>query len=152
MGYSVKLKEISFTVTVHATEDKSKVIKALLELIPEKLRKKISITETAYKGYYGNPITLLSVVVRGRLATEVLKYIIERMDDTSKKILNVTLDQRVDQAHRLHMRFSKQEAYQGRLILYDGDDIIKVILSFKFKGGIGELREYLKSIGMLSNV
>lgn len=152
MEYNIKLKEISFTATVHATEDKSKVVKALLELIPEKLRKKISITETAYKGYYGNPIILLSIMVRGKLATEVLKYITERMDDTSKKILGVTLDQRVDQAHRLHIRFSKQDAYQGRLVLYNGDDVVKVILSFKFKGDIRELREYLKSIGMLSNV
>ncbi len=151
MKTTVRVREISFTVTVHATEDKEKVTKALLELIPEELRKRVSITETTYKGYYGNPIILLSTAIKGRYVIDVLKYITRKMDDISKKILNATLDLRIDPAHRLHLRFNKQDAYRGKLTLYDGDDIIKVVISFKFKEGLEELRKYLKSIGLLPN-
>ena len=152
MSINVRAKEITLTVTVHATEDKERVLKALLELIPKDLRKKIRIIETTYKGYYGNPITLITTSIRGRIVTEVLKYIAKRMDDISKKMLNATLDLRVDPAHRLHLRFNKQDAYKGKITLYDGDDIVKVVISFKFKEDVEELRKYLKSIGMLPNV
>lgn len=35
-----------------------------------------------------------------------------------------TLEDRIDDENVLHARFAKQEAYQGRLVLARGDDVV----------------------------
>jgi len=146
---SVKVKCVEFATNCHATEDVSKVKQAMLNLVPECGRKKIEFKENALKGHYGNPIIRITFQVKGKEAEETLKYIANKMDDISKRILKTSLDLRIE-ASKLYLRFSKQEAYLGNIILEDSDDIIRVIVTFKgVKGKSKAIGEYLESIGMI---
>ena len=148
----IKITSLEISTIIHATEDDEKVKKAVFQLIPENLRNKVRIKEYKYKGYHGNPITLLTIMFRGKSAEEVLKYIGQKLDDLSKRILETSLELRYDiTTCKLYLRFDKQEAYRGNIILYDGDDCIKVVVSLTSttKPQVKDLKELLKEYGVL---
>lgn len=145
----VKVRFIEIVTNCHATEDPEKVKKAIFTLLPEKLKDKIVLEEHVYKGYYGNPIVRFHLKIKSSRDSEsVIKYIANKMDEISKKLLNASLDLRLASRGKLHLRFSKQEAYMGKIVLEDSDDVIKVVIAFQIKD-IKELEKYLKEIGMI---
>lgn len=132
---------------VHATENRDKVLKALLTIFPESLRSSINPSFEVYEGYYGNPIEVIEVELNDpSLALETLSYILERLSDMDKRRLLETLEERVDKHGNLYFRLSKQEAYRGFIVLEEGDDVIR--LSVRFSGGRREALVYYR--GMLS--
>ncbi len=145
----VRVRCLEFATNCHATEDVSKVKQAMLNLVPENKRKKVEFKEDTLKGHYGNPIVRITFQVKGKEAEETLKYIANKMDDISKRILKASLDLRTE-ASKLYLRFSKQEAYLGNVVLEDSDDVIRVIVTFKgVKKKSKAIGEYLESIGMI---
>ncbi|RLG76289.1 MAG: exosome protein [Thermoprotei archaeon] len=145
----VKVKSLELIANCHATEDVSKVKQAMLNLIPEKLRSKVEFTQSVLRGHYGNPITRIVLYMKNKDAEETLKHIASKMSNIDKRILKTSLDLRTE-ASKLYLRFSKQEAYLGNMVLEDSDDIVRAIVTFKgVRGKSKSIEEYLENIGMI---
>ena len=128
------MRMVEARVYVHATEDRDKVLKALLEAFPGGLRGRIRLGEERYEGHYGNPIVVLTGSLHGgEEARETLVYIASRLPSHDLDYLTGTLEDRVDREGALYIRLSKQEAYLGRLRILESDDVVRVI--FRFTGG-----------------
>ncbi len=143
----VKVKSLEVFASCHATENLDKVKKAMLHIVPKELREKVVFEEKTLKGHYGNPIVRLSFKLKGLDAEKTLKYIAESLDEVSKRLLGASLSLRVETS-KLYLRFSKQEAFLGRVILEDSDDIVKVVISFSTKR-TESLEQYLKELGLI---
>ena len=136
------IRRIELTTSIHATENDEKVKQALLNLIPREIRDKAKIKQATFQGHYGNPIKRISIVITGKNADLVFKNIINRMSETDRRIIEITLDNRLDESSHLYIRLSKQDAYQGSVTLYEGDDIIKLVATLSH----GVSRDDIKTI------
>jgi len=124
------IRELRAQVFVHATEERERVVKALMELFPEDLRGQLEVEEELLEGHYGNPIVKIVARIRGEAAERVFQYILSRLSDIDRGALAGTLDDRVDREGTLYFRVSKQEAFLGRLTIYEADDVIRVTVHF----------------------
>jgi len=152
----MSLKKLSNRVVIeafcHATEDISKVKQALLNTIPPEIRDKIKLTTENLKGYFGNPIIIIRADIGDSSnASLVVEYLVERLSEDDKQVINDTLDLRIDGSGNLYLRLDKQEAYYGHIRLAPfSDDIIKMkVLLPLARCDIQEARKYLKSIGLI---
>lgn len=125
---------IELSCHVHATEDEKKVLKALWNVLPEHMREsgRVSVTSFKVRGYYGNPILIITASVSGPDAKEVLEHLFEKLSSEDRKYLSETLTARF-QGGKLYLRLNKQKAYAGVIGLSEGDDVIRVVVSFKRK-------------------
>ena len=125
------VRSIEIRAFVHATEDEEKVVRAILEALPEDLRGSVKIEREEYTGHYGNPILILRIYVNEPgTADRILSYLLERMSSADRRALLASLEDRVDREGSFYMRISKQEAYQGRIVLYEADDVIRISVGF----------------------
>jgi len=144
MNREAKLVSVEYTVLIHATEDFDKVIKAVENLMPSRLReqKKVEVEETY--GHYENPIHIAKVSFRNpEYAIQALAWIWARLFDEDKARLIRDLDLHLDNKPKLYMRLDKQEAFLGHVRLSSGDDVIKVV--FNFKGSREAVKDFLLS-------
>lgn len=123
------ISSVEARVHVHATESREKVLKALLEVFPQELRGFVSVERELLEGHYGNPIEVLTATLSIR-AEEVLKHLISRLSERDGQLLRATLEDRVDRGGDLYLRISKQEAFLGRIVLEDSDDVVRVRFNF----------------------
>ena len=116
--------------------------------MPPEMRSSVSIEEHVAKGYYGNPIRRMRIRVRGREAEDVLRHILGSMEEVDREVLFSTLESRFDpRGSRLYLRVSKQDAYLGKVRLYDGSDAVRVVASFvNARRGLEDVRAYLRSL------
>jgi len=143
----VPIRSMEIRVFVHATEDKDRVLQALEELLPEDVFDEVEIIEESYHGHYGNPITVLTIKIRDpRKAEATLNYILSRLSQGDRAVLASSLEDRVDKEGTLYFRLSKQDAYLGRLVVYEADDVVRVSVNFtgKRRDAIREYRERLE--------
>ncbi len=147
---NITIYEVIITSHCHATEDCRKVIKALKNLLPKDVSQNIKPVIQSYQGYYGNPIKVITVTLRGNDAEKFLEYLSKRLSDTDKSILGITLDLRYDERNnKLFIRFDKQAAYRGEHVISDTDDIVKIVLSFKGPHRIDKVRDLLRRYGLV---
>lgn len=147
MKTKVKVSELSLSTISHATEDKNKVNKALLNVIPPELRNETELSEVILKGYYKNEIRIIKTVFRSKKAEEVFRYILRGLDDFSKGIIIATLSNRTDKkGSHMYLRLDKQMAYLGKLMLREGDDVIKITVTLKNVKSIDDIENYIKVI------
>jgi len=145
----VGIRELRAQVFVHATEDRERVLKALMELFPNDVRGRVSIEEERLEGHYGNPIIKIVARVAGEDAVKTFHYIVSRLSRIDREALRGTLEDRVDKEGTLYFRLSKQEAYLGGLTVYEADDVIRVTVHFEGRRGkaIGEYDRALSEAG-----
>ena len=146
-----RVLRIEFSVHAHATEDVERVKQALLNLLPEHIRGKVTFSEILVEGHYSNPIRRMTVHISGEDAIKALEYLGSTLDDIEKHALMASLDLRYDRKEgRLYMRFSKQDAFLGRIKLYDGDDVIRVVVVFRGSPKLEDVKRMLEGVGLLS--
>jgi len=117
---------------VHATEDSTKVLSALSNLFPPGFSKRFEITTA--KGHFGNEIKIFSMKARGiSHAESFLKSVLGRLSRGDRLSLREGFDLHLDHSGRLHLRFDKQEAFNGLLVL-GSRDAIKAEVSFESRG------------------
>lgn len=133
-------RAVEVNVTKHATESESKVLSAALNVFPPDLRNNIVWERSAVQGHYGNPIVFYRAVVEGEQAEMTAKYILSSLDKTSLRYLLSTLESRIDKQGNLYLRLHKQYLVDGRIIAWDGDDVVKVIIK------IGRKQEELENL------
>jgi len=144
MNQETKLLSVEYVVLIHATEDFNKVIKAVENLMPPSLRgrKKVEVEET--RGHYENPIHIAKASFRNpEYAIQAFSWIWARLSDEDKARLIKDLNLHLDDKSKLYMRLDKQEAFLGHLRLSTGDDVIKVV--FSFKGSNEAVKDFLLS-------
>ncbi len=130
MSQKLRVKSIKLETFGHETEDEEKVIKALLNVVPEKLRNIVNLTMLIVKGHFNNKIKVFKIKVENPLANEALDYIVKSLSRDDKEFIRNTIDMRFNRGV-LYMRFNKQKAYLGSLVLTDySDDIIKTEIVF----------------------
>ena len=52
-------------------------------------------------------------------------------------------------AKKLYLRFDKQQLFLGKIVLSDGDDVVKVVISFSGRGSRGDVLEILRKYGVV---
>ena len=110
---------------VHATEDESKVLEALKNILPEEVK----IERRKLRGHHGNPIIVLSTVIgRRKPLRELWDTIAAKLGAEEFKKLGQIATERLDDECNLYLRFDKQLAYAGKLALTDTGDVIHVKL------------------------
>ncbi len=128
------IKSLQLRAYVHATEDKEKVLKTIENILSKELLKEAIISEETYHGHYGNPITVLVVSINDSdIAEKALRTILDKLGATGRHILYLSLEDRVDKNGSLFFRLSKQDAYQGVIVLYEADDVVKIMVTFSGK-------------------
>ncbi|BAN90383.1 predicted exosome subunit [Aeropyrum camini SY1 = JCM 12091] len=131
-------------VSVHATEDRDKVVKALSSILPL-TGGGFEVVEDVFEGHYGNQIRVITVRLRdGRTALKVLEGILSRLPVHDRRYLLDTLEERVDKNGVLYLRVSKQDAYLGDVRVYEGDDVIRIAVGFQ--GGRKRAIRFYKSL------
>ncbi len=141
---------VELTVLVHATEDESKVRKAVLNLLPSDIYPP-AFESVKLKGYFGDPITVLKLNVKHRKpATELLGHMVKRLSSLDVTSLLDDLAQHIDESRNLYMRLDKQKAYTGKVVLERHDSIrVKARLRLPHKADPMEsIRTYIESLEM----
>jgi RNA binding exosome subunit len=137
---------LEVAVYVHATEDESKVMKAVSNVLPGDIYEKISFEKIKVKGHYGNPINVLKANVRVDDLKALSRYILDRMENYDREYIHRSLERFIDSTGTLYFRFDKQEAYLGRIVLRSNDPIC-VRLRFDLPLGRGvDPVEYVRGI------
>ncbi len=140
---------LELSAFAHATEDEGRVLSALLNAVPAGLRQVLAqrVRVQSLEGYYGNVIKVLKLSIEGDPAGEALRHLLCGMSGRDRDLLLATLEGRVERRRaRVHVRLSKQDLYLGRMVLSEGDDVVKVVASFE---GVrrSDLATVLKSFG-----
>lgn len=141
---------VELTVLVHATEDESKVRKAVLNLLPPDIYPP-AFEEVKLKGYYGDPITVLKLNVKHRKpATELFEHMVKRLSSLDVTSLLDDLAQHIDESRNLYMRLDKQKAYTEKVVLERHDSIrVKARLRLPHKADpLESIRTYIESLEM----
>jgi RNA binding exosome subunit len=146
-GTEIAIARVLISTHGHATEDIDKVKQAIMNILPLSLRNRISIVEETTVGYYGNPIVRLKVVLEGDDAIDFVKNIFNLMSEGDKNVLLSTLDSRYNRkSNEIYIRLSKQDAYLGSATLYDGDDAIKIVITFAYKRSSKDVRKLIEDL------
>jgi RNA binding exosome subunit len=113
---------------VRSTEDPEKVKQAMKTINPFLDEKRLIIRE--HRGVYGNLFLSLSYEGKKKEALKVWNHIWENLDQEDREFLKERIEEFVDELGHLHLRFKKQEAYEGRLVL-GTSGVIKVVFKLE---------------------
>jgi len=147
-----RINELIISSHCHITENPNRVKKAILNIIPPELRSALSSKLTVEKvyGFYGNEIRILSLRVQNDEAVKVIRYLAETLSGIDRSVIRASLDLRYDsKSNKLYLRFNKQQAYKGRFVIDDSDDVVKVIISFRGRHKLDDIKSLLKDLGLI---
>jgi len=128
---------ISLRTSAQATEDPEKVRSAIGLFLPpaedgSKLKGSDVISEHVTSGYYGNKIILMEAELHKKKHTRyVIDLIKQRLGKQEMLQLVTQVHLRVDDDCNLYIRFDKQQAFQGKLVMTNTSDV--VLLRIKLK-------------------
>jgi|ECHhosMinimDraft_1075155.scaffolds.fasta_scaffold00061_14 RNA binding exosome subunit len=123
----MKVGALLIKVFVFDTEDEERVRSSLSSLLQGL---EFISSESELKGHYGNRIKVVEYRVSGQNASSLLERLLSSLSKEDKLLLITTLRDRLI-GSKLHLRLDKQRLVAlGKLSLKDGDDVIKVIVSF----------------------
>ncbi len=148
--YAMPVKSLELRAYVHATEDRDKVIAALKQILSDEFWKEAVVSEEVYEGHYGNPVIVLTATIRDPdKASRAFNNILSRLGSADRSILLESLEERVDGEGTLYFRVSKQDAYLGKLIVYEADDVVRISIRFsgRRKEALRDYRERLEEKG-----
>ncbi|MGC9517772.1 MAG: RNA-binding protein [Methanomicrobiales archaeon] len=115
------IHNISYRVFVYGTENEEKVREAINTLFPNSLPEKDII-----EGYYKNKVLIFyDKIDKKRDIKDFIKKI-ENLPINIKNNLMNELDDKIDYRGNFFLRFDKQEAYKGNLVVVNHGDAIHV--------------------------
>lgn len=145
----INVKEITILTHCHATEDCEKVLHTIKNILPPGIRDDILFNKQVLHGHYGNPIVIIKTTITDN-TEQVIKHIANLMNESEKTILSVSFDLRYDRrSNKFYLRISKQEAFRRKVVIYDADDVIKLIIGFKGSRRPEKIKEFLREMGLI---
>ncbi|OYT25518.1 MAG: hypothetical protein B6V02_03485 [Thermoprotei archaeon ex4572_64] len=122
------VSSVEIMTYVHATEDESKVVRALEKLIPSNYRSLIKIEKSCSYGHYGNEIKIIKIKVQNNeLASNVISHVVSMLDNLDKQIIKASFEIRFEKS-KLYLRINKQSLYLSKPHLDEGDDVVKIVI------------------------
>ncbi len=138
---------IDIRVFAHATEDPTKVQKAVQNLLPEELAQTLVFEKTSCTGHHGNPIILFTAeLTEKNLLPKAMEKVGAELGILDKEELQRDLNLHVEKGN-LYLRFDKQSAFLGAL-KFSQTDTIHLKIHFKNKNA-KQIEEFSKEIGLL---
>lgn len=113
------IHNISYRVFVYGTENEEKVREAIKTLFPNSLPEK-DITQ----GYYGNNVLILHEKIDKKIYIKDFIKKFQTLDVDVKNQIIKDLNKKIDNKGNLFLRFGKQEAYLGNLVVVEHGDSI----------------------------
>ncbi len=118
----MKIERIVVSAVVYSTENREKVAMAMATLFPFEFE----IVRVPAKGHFGNPIEYLEVeITKKRDIKRFWNNLMEILGDQRRYLVN-TLEERIDDQGQLFIRFDKQRAYMGEVVLTESGDAVVV--------------------------
>ncbi len=135
---------IALETFLYPTEDLKKVRKALSLVLPEKAKLKTEDVES----FYGPKIAKLTFWTdKAADIKAMLQKITSSLSKEDHETIVNTLDERMDENGALFLRFNKQKAYSGKLVLdYKGDSIKTTVKIASFPANLNNMRYNAKII------
>jgi hypothetical protein len=124
----MKVKSADVSFHLHATEDRDKVGRALMD----SLGVEIMESSTLY-GHNGNVILDNRCFLSQQEAEALLKKVLDGMDSADRARLREELGRHIDERGTFFIRLDKQEMMRGRLALGESDPV-RVSFSLDAKG------------------
>jgi RNA-binding protein len=128
---SIKFAAAEVNLVLHATEDESKVLKAIEEIL---LVPSTRFLRSSSEGHYKNKIVLQKAILSNKEAAMLAKRVISLLNSTDREHLSRLVNDYADEKGNLYIRLDKQRICQGRVLLSETDAIrirFKPIRRFK---------------------
>ncbi|HEY9405861.1 MAG TPA: RNA-binding domain-containing protein [Nitrososphaera sp.] len=128
---SIKFAAAEVNLVLHATEDESKVLKAIEEIL---LVPSTRFLRSSSEGHYKNKIVLQKAILSSKEAVMLAKRVISLLNSTDREHLSRLVNDYADEKGNLYIRLDKQRICQGRVLLSETDAIrirFKPIRRFK---------------------
>ena len=128
---SIKFAAAEVNLVLHATEDESKVLKAIEEIL---LVPSTRFLRSSSEGHYKNKIVLQKALLSSKEAAMLAKRVISLLNSTDREHLSRLVNDYADEKGNLYIRLDKQRICQGRVLLSETDAIrirFKPIRRFK---------------------
>jgi RNA binding exosome subunit len=121
---------IDIRFSVHATEDKNKVLEAVQKVLPKEHTDEIHFEGKKMKGHYGNPIKLFEARIKKKeIIKALIKNLFLHLNEKDKKNLQRNTNYYTDNRN-LYIRIDKQAAFRGKLRICTADPI-RIHIRFK---------------------
>jgi len=136
------------TAFVYVTEDERRVLDSLRILLPDEVK----VRRSKLVGHYGNPILSLEAPVRHKkLLRELWERILVKLRSGELEKLARTVPGRVDETCHFYLRFDKQLAHAGELVLTGSGDAIHLRLKVaaypaKREVAIGLVEKFMQAL------
>ncbi len=139
----MKIGSVTFLIFSYQTENKERIKEALWKTLGNVVSE-AQVEEVALQGHYGDVITEIKLVFKGKAGEEVFNLLLSKLDKSDVIYLLSTWQDRLD-GSKLHIRLDKQVLVaMNKLAIKDGDDVIKVIVNTA--GKASGVKEELKRI------
>ena len=109
----------------HATEDEQRVLSAVRTLLPEA----VEVRRSKLKGHYGNPVVSFEARISHKASLrELWQRMMTKLRVGELERLRSVVRERIDKTCHLYLRFDKQLAYGGGLVLTESGDAVHLKL------------------------
>ena len=128
----IPIAYIDIRYSVHATEDLTKVMKAVQHILPTRYVDHIIFKRENLRGYYGNPISLFKTRIKKK---GIIRTFIENLSSQLTELDKETLLREIDlhlENGSLYLRLDKQIAIRGDFKV-NAVDAIRVRIRFRKK-------------------
>jgi RNA binding exosome subunit len=107
-------------IVIHATEDKSKIVKSVLATL-EIPREKFE--EFHFEGHWGNKILRVITEINKKETHQLIEKILTKLTYIDRQNLLTNLDQYIDEKGSLYLRLDKQKICHNKISLSDSEGI-----------------------------
>lgn len=141
----LKFSAAEINVLLHATEDGSKVLQSIQDLLsvpPERF------TNIPSEGHYKNKILLLKAILSSHEAGELAHRVMSLLSISDRERLSSALPEYSDEKGNLYLRLDKQRICQGKVSLSETDAIrirFKPVKRYRPSGNLENYRGLLSS-------
>ena len=131
---------------VHATENETKVIKAIKNIFPDDLFENIKFEKKLLEGHYGNSIVFFSTRIKNVKIINGLIVKITSIINSLEKKIELDIDRSVEKGS-LYLRLDKQAAFKEKIKVVKSDPI-HIRMRFR-NNSFDDIADFAKKLGWI---
>lgn len=116
----IRLSSAEINVLVHATENENKILHSINNVLSVSAEK---FSHSVSEGHWGNRILLLTAIIDGQSAKDLVVKIMSSLNSNDKHLLSNLFDKYIDEKGNLYIRLDKQRICNGKVSLSESDSI-----------------------------